>query len=296
MKRDFQQLPSQATPMPYSVSSLADLPGSLQQVARQSIGPMLKPVSICVFPGRTRLKNQDSWEYLDEQALLFTNEGVFQVQAPTSPHQDARIVHLCAADLLYARLSLILMHGCLELVDDNQARLVVEFNAAGFDIFKEGLQQLLGTPAGSNIVSIPDAPLTETLLHELGELSFKFKNGLSLYGLLPEEHVLGFVFQPALWRQRWHFSPLKMSETTLLALTDKQLIVVEEQFRSRFPAYGWIFSFFPRKVINKMVVTSSQRWQELMIELKGKAGLAARRIFLEGPNAFAWQELWSRYS
>jgi len=53
-----------------------------------------------------------------------------------------------------------------------------------------------------------------------------------------------------------------MSETTLLALTDKQLIVVEEQSRSRFPAYGWIFTFYPRKAINNIGVTSSKVWQD----------------------------------
>jgi hypothetical protein len=66
--------------------------------------------------------------------LLFADEGIFQVQAPTSPYQDARVVYLGALDLLYARLSLILMYGRLELVDDNFTRVVVEFNAAGFDI------------------------------------------------------------------------------------------------------------------------------------------------------------------
>jgi len=295
MKRDFQQLSSQATPMPYAVPSLADLPGSLQKAAIQSVGSTEKPILICVFPGRTCLKNQQSWEYVDEQALLFTGNGIFQIQAPTSPGQDARIIYLHALDLLYARLSLILMYGRLELVDESLSRVVVEFNAAGFDIIQAGLQELLGTSCGRNTFSIPNAPQTQTVLSELGKLSFKFKNGLYLYGLLPEEHVLGFVFQPAIWGQRWHLFPLKMSETTLLALTDKQLIVVEEQSRSRFPAYGWIFTFYPRKAINNIGVTSSKVWQGLIIESKSRVGLTDQRILLEQVNSFAWQELWSQY-
>ena len=295
IKRDFQQLPSQATLMPYAVASLADLPGSLQQAARQTVDSAIRPSSICVFPSRTRLKNQTGWEYVDEQVLLFTEEGVFQVQAPSSSHQEARITYLRAVDLLYARLCLILMYGRLELFDDSLTSVVVEFNAAGFDIIKPGLQQLLGTCGGRIMVTpTPEDGQTKTALGELGELSFKFKNGLYLYGLLPGEHLFGFVFQPAIWGQRWHFLPVKISETTLLALTDQQLVVVEEQSRSRFPAYGWIFTFYPRKAIKKFRINPTRPWQELIFELKSRAGLVDRRIVLEESNGFAWQELWSR--
>jgi hypothetical protein len=293
IKRDFQQLPSQATLMPYAVASLADLPGNLQRAARQYVSSAFRPSSICVFPSRTRLKNQNGWEYVDEQALLFTEEGVFQVKAASSANQTAPITYLRAADLIYARLSLILMYGRLELVDDSLTSVFVEFNAAGFDIIKPGLQQLLGAPGGRTITPLETAS-SKTVLDELGERSFKFKNGLYLYGLLPEEQVLGFVFQPAIWGWRWHFLPLKISETTLLALTDQQIIVVEEQSRSRFPAYGWIFTFYPRKAINKFGMNPTRRWQELIIELKSKAASIDRRIILEESNGSAWQELWLR--
>jgi hypothetical protein len=166
--------------------------------------------------------------------------------------------------------------------------------AAGFDIIRAGLQNLLGVSCGKNVVSTPDAPSTKTLLDELGELSYKFKNGLYLYGLLPDERVAGFVYQPSLWGQRWHLFRLKIAETTLLALTDKQLIVVEEQSRSRFPAYGWIFTFYPRKAIKNIAVSPGQGWQELVIEMNSRTGSIDRRILLAQPNVSAWQELWSR--
>ncbi len=295
LKKDFQQLPSQATPMPYSVTSLIDLPHSLQQPAMQSIGLTDEIISICVFPGRTCLKNWYSWEYVAEQALLFTNNGILHIQAPTSLHQVARIIYMRAADLLYARLSLLLMYGRLEFVDDCLSRVVVEFNAGGFDILQRGLQNLLETSCGRKFISTRQPPLTNTVLGELGSLSFKFKNGLYLYGLLPEEHLLGFVFQRGIRGWRWHLFPIQVSEKTMLALTDKQLIVVEEQSQSRFPAYGWIFTFCPRRVIEKFGVTSSGRWQELIVEMKSKAGLIDWRILLEQENVLAWRDLWARF-
>ena len=281
--------------MPYSVPSLAELPGSLQQAAMQSVYSKDELLSICVFPVRTYLKNWDGWEYVAEQALLFSRSGILHIQAPASRNHEARIVSLRAADLIYARLSLILMFGRLEFVDENLSRVVVEFNAAGFDIIRGGLQDLLETSCGREAIAIPGAPLTSTVLSDLGEISFKFKNGLNLYGLLPDERILGFVFQPGIWGQRWHVFPLKMSETTLLALTDKQLIVVEEKSQSRFPAYGWIITYYPRKAIERVDAAASRDWYELIIKMKSRGGLKDRRILMEQTNVLTWQRLWSQF-
>jgi len=300
MKRDFQQLPSQATPMPYAVSCLADLPGSLQEAARRSVNPGEALPSICVFPGRTHLKDMYRWENVPGQALLFTDKSVLHLQAPLSPDQAATTVCLPATDLLYARLSLILMVGRLELVDQSLSRMVVDFNAAGFNIIQPGLQHLLAAASRKNINPAPQADpevdRTEALLEQLGGLSFKFRNGLALYGLLPGERLLGCVFQPGLRGRHWRLFPYKVSETTLLVLTDQQLIIVEEQSRSRFPAYGWIFTFHPRHAVEKIAMTPSLPWQELTIGLKRLAGLNNdRNILLEAPNALAWRALWSQF-
>lgn len=212
IKRDSQQLPSQATPLPCSVGSLVNLPDSLRHLAMQSGEIANEPTSICVFPSRIRLKTWYSWEYIVEQALLFTTKGILHIKAPALPDQGAGIVHLRAADLLYTQLSLQLMYGRLELVDDCLSRVVVEFNASGFDVVQQGLQYLLGTSCPGNSVFNADAPLTETVLNELGRLSFKFKNGLHQYGLSAEEHLLGFVFQRSMWGRRWYLFPFRVQK------------------------------------------------------------------------------------
>ena len=281
--------------MPYAVASLGDLPGSLQEAARRSVNPGEALHSICVFPGRTHLKDMVRWEAVPGQALLFTDKRAFLIQAPFSPNQAATTVCLPAADLLSAHLSLILMYGRLELVGQTRLRLRVDFNAAGFHIIQPGLQQFLAAASANTALLSPAAEDTQTLLDELGGQSYKFRNGLALYGLLPGERLLGYIFQPGLRARHWRLFPYKVSETALLALTDKQLIIVEEQSRSRFPAYGWIFTFQPRHAIEKIALTPAPPWQELSIGLKGEAGLNDRHILLETPQALAWQEIWSQF-
>lgn len=293
MKKDFQQFPSTATPMPYSVESVGDLPRSLQQAASHVLELTDRPLSIFVIPATTRLKNWYGWERAPEQALLFTDDGVAHLQA-ISP-EDARSVYLKAADLRSTCLSLKLMNGRLELVDDCLSRVVVEFNAGGFELLQPGLQiLLLSSCKGSSIPPSP-IPLAETILEDIEKISYKYRNGLALYGLLPGEQLLGFVYQPAIWKKRWGLFSSKVTDATLLATTDKQLIVVEQRSNSRFPAYGWIFTFCPRTFIRTIGISSHEPWRELRIEMCMRAGFLDKSILLEQQNTLAWQDLWLRF-
>lgn len=279
--------------MPYSVESVGDLPRSLQQAASHVLGLTGQPLSISVIPATTRLKNWYGWERAPEQALLFTDDGVAHLQA-ISP-EDARSVYLKAADLRSTCLSLKLMNGRLELVDDRLSRVVVEFNAGGFEFLQPGLQNLLSTTCKSSSVPLPAVPSTETILEDIGEKSYKYRNGLALYGLLPGEQLLGYVYQPVIWKKRWRVFSSKLSDATLLALTDKQLIVVEQHSNSRFPAYGWIFTFCPRTFIHTIGISSQGQWRELRIEMCMRAGFLDKRILLEQQNMLVWQDLWLRF-
>lgn len=127
----------------------------------------------------------------------------------------------------------------------------------------------------------------------MGRYHSKFKNGLYLYGLLPNEHILGFVSQPGFWEQRWHLFSLKMSEITLPTLTVKQLIVVEEKSQSRFPDYGWIFTFYPQKAIERVGAAPNRDWHELIVKMKSEGGFKDRRILMDQTNVLTWSGLWS---
>lgn len=105
--------------------------------------------------------------------MLFSCTGILYIQAPALLNYEARIVSLRAADLIYTRLSLILMYGRLGFVNENLSQMVVEFNAAGFDIIRGGLHELLETSCGREAIAIPGASLTSTVLSDLGEISFK---------------------------------------------------------------------------------------------------------------------------
>lgn len=282
---------------PYLVENMADLPEELGQAVRDAPWLPEEIGSMFVVPPQAFMEGWFRRRYVPEQALLFTPDGVGHVQAPDEADGAARLTYLLAAGLLYARLSLLLLYGRLELfgrVNDGPGQAVVEFNTVGWHLLRPSLAGLL-LRAPARPGSHPPEPASPAVLAKLDRLPLKFINGLRHTALQPGESLLGFVFQPAIWTRRWRFFPWQVSATTLLALTDRQVIIVEEEKSGQQATYGYIFTFMPRAAVTAIEAQPGECWRELLIRLKQDAITAERRVTLEPPAAADWQELWRRY-
>lgn len=293
------RVPTGVRSHPYLVASLADLPEELRQLVqgtpwlREEIG------SIFVVPPQSFFKGWFSWRYVPEQALLFTPDGVLHVQSPVEPGQAAQAIYLRATSLLYTQLSLLLLYGRLELagrVNGALCRVVVEFNTVGWHLLQPSLQRLLclGWTQPDNSKPLAESSAT-AVMAKLDRLPLKFSNGLRLDALQPGECLLGFVFQPAIWILRWRFLRQQVSATTLLALTNQRVIIVEEEKNGQRASYGYIYTFIPRAAITHIEAQPGECWRELLIQLEQGAVTAERRVTLEPEPAADWQKLWQRY-
>jgi hypothetical protein len=282
---------------PYVLQGLVDLPASLQQAAGQWLKPDDPAKLILMIPRHTQtlLKNR---RYVPQQALLFTSQGVLHVQEKTSPDQPPLATYLRSADLLYAHHSLILLYGCLELggeVSGHLARIVVEYNTVGQQLLQPALQQFLRLAYGPAHAVEPHADLTNALLQNLAAQSLKFQSGLQFYALQPGEPLLGFVFQPRIVQRNWHLFSHPIAPATLLALTDREVILIEEE-RARGASYGWLITFCPRRCIAGIETMPKGEWQELCVHLARNNVTMDRRVTLENDTALAWETLWSGQS
>jgi len=279
---------------PYQAKNLTDLPVELRQLAERSLGldgqvDLIFVVPPQVFPG-------SSWggpRYVPEQALLFTPLGVLHVQSTAAPRQAGQATYLHGAELVYARLSLLLLYGRLELaglVNGVLSRVIVEYNTVGHDLLQPGLLRFLRLAWGPAQAQENDND-TETLLCRLGGRSFKFMNGLRYYALQPDEHLLGYVFQPRIVRRYWRVFHRQIAPMTLLALTENTLIVIEEEQIGRAPL-GWHFTFCPRICVSGIEAKPNKEWQDLYVHLvRGPVG-ADRRMTLDNETTLAWRALW----
>ncbi|MCQ3980621.1 MAG: hypothetical protein DPW09_45010 [Anaerolineae bacterium] len=281
---------------PYLVSSLAELPSPLQAAARQALAPTEQPHHIFLVPPQSFFRSWLSRRYVPPQGLLFTAQGVLHVQEAASPGEPAQATYLRGDDLLYVQLRLLLLYGRLELVglaNGALTRVVVEFNTVGFSKLQSGLRQLLPLTWGAAKLETSDT--LDKTLSELDELPLKFKNGLRLYGLQPDECLLGVIFQRSLWKRYGRVLPHQVSANTLLALTDHELVIIEEEKTDWKNPYGWILTFCPLACLKEFETMPEGAWQELQLRLARKGVEVERRVKLGPETALNWQELWSHY-
>lgn len=275
------------------------MPPSLRQPAEQALEPGEPIHSIFVVPAQIFLQGWFRARYAPEQALLFTSQGVLHVQDAATPGQPASVTYLRAPELVYARLSLLLLYGQLELIGqrgDTVTRIVVEFNTVREQLLQPGLHHLVQLALSQTPALAADPAQSQSALTRLGWLPLKFSNGLYYHGLQPGEHLLGFVFQPGIWTRRWRFFPHQVSATTLLALTDRQVIILEEEKKGKQANYGWMFTFCPLTGVAGMDLKPGEIWPELQIHLGRGSEVVKRRVILEEKQARAWQKLWTQYS
>ncbi len=175
------------------------------------------------------------------------------------------------------------------------ARIVVEYNTVGQRLLQPALQQFLRLGyEPSHAVECQD-DLTEALLRKLGAQSLKFRNGLQLYALQPDEQLLGFVFQAQIVQRRRYWFSRPIAPAALLALTDREVILIEEE-RVKGAAYGWLITFCPRGCVAGIETEPKGEWRELRVRLARNTVTMERRMTLENDTALAWETLWSGQS
>ncbi len=290
------------TDHPYLVAHLHDLPGSLAQLAGQALEADEPLETLFVMPPQALPKNfggRGGMHLAPERALLFTARGVLFVQDAGASGQPAQAVALHGDQLLYAHLTQILLYGRLELCaveHDALKRIVVEYNTVGHFLLQPALQRLLRL-AWDEPPGMPglDSDSTESVLEALGERSFKFKGGLRYHGLLPGERLLGCVFQPRILRRVLGIFPRLAEPAALLALTEHQILLIEEG-RTNATSYGWFITFCPRRCVTGIETAPHAAWQEVQVHLQKGSISAERRVIVENAAAQAWRDLWSSHA
>ncbi len=272
---------------PYEVSDLKDLPERFQQAAQ----PLLKPVepitSILMLPPQPFLGRRG----VPRQALLSTAQGILHIrdgQPPTA-------TYLHGESLLYVHYTLVLLYNRLELAGEVNGRLVhivIEYNTVGQHLVEIMLTQFLYLTYG---MAQPVASIREqndALLQKLETESFKFMNGLRHYALQRGERLLGYVYQPRIKQPLLHFFNRPIAPSSLLALTDKAVILIEEE-KVGGPSYGWVITLCLRKVVETVESRSNREWRNICIHLARNSVALDRQVMMENDKALDVESLWS---
>ena len=276
---------------PLMVKAVTDLPPELQSPAVAALAAQETLQTIIAFPAQI----QHGRTYVPKQALLFTPTNVIHLLASIWPGEEPQITRVDGGGLLYLKVSLLLLYGCLEIVAQGSTaptRLSMEFNTVAWDQIWPPVRRLLRASQAT-----PDAPEGKTgyapaVRQAFADLSLKFSNGVKLYGLLPSETLEDLVFQPGTWKRRGLFFRYPVTPNTLLMLTTNYLGMIQEAL---WIAQGWIFTYVPRHNITGIQSRPGEVWTELSIQLQRGGQSADYPLLLKNEAVAAWRERWTRH-
>jgi len=274
---------------PLILKDVCELPAELKSTALDSFAKSNAVETIISFPPQVHR----GWHYVPRQALLFTASDVIHSQASIWPGQEPQVTLLSGRDIIYMRVSLLLLYGLLEIVAAGQTspvRLRVEFNTvAWYPAMSRPSRKLLCAIQAVPEQSGGEIHLSEAAQTAVEKLPLKFFNGIHIYGLLPGEELKDLVFQPGTWKRWLLFFRRPVSPDTLLLLTSNFVVVIAEELGVK---QGWVISYIPRENISEMQSQAGGLWNELTIHLERNDQTEKYRLLLKDEAIQDWRALW----
>ena len=94
---------------PLIVKAVTELPPELQSPTVTALAAQEALQTIIAFPPQIRR----GWTHVPKQALLFTPTDVIHLLASIWPEEESQITRVDGSELLYLKVSLLLLYGCL---------------------------------------------------------------------------------------------------------------------------------------------------------------------------------------
>lgn len=284
--------------LPQVLSDIEELPQDLLELfktrARIKTGINL----IIYIPPQRFLKRFIGTRFVPEQALLFTENMVLQIQAKNGEKLEETVKTIKAGNISYIRMELLLLYGKIDIFQSqngninskvNDSKLITtEYNTTSFYMIKPGLRDLIkNTWKNGKNEKCVEKQLTNKNIEsaEFKRLPFKVKSGMRYYALHPEEYIQNMIFQPEVRRFR-----IKLIPKTLITFTNKQIIVLEDILSS---PYGWIITYF-QKSSNISFEINRGNSIVTLLDMNFEKGKKWKKIQLrfEEENVYKFLEYW----
>ncbi|MCS6827561.1 MAG: hypothetical protein NZ553_13180 [Caldilinea sp.] len=284
---------------PYLIASLDELPDGLRPSVEAALPPGTKLASGLVVPANYRSKTPDAEpEMIPAQALIFTGEGMWHIQAPTVDQPAPAPIYIQPDNIRWIRSSHLLLYGRLEIASAFQGEPVlldIEFNAVGWRQKDQNWRNLVAQAVGMPPIQAGVMPAPgdrdRALLSETPE---KFVDGLFRYGLYTGETLLAATFQPAVWQHHLIAFDEQRTPDTLLALTNASVLILSEEkaLVRHSDDLGMLITRIPRQAIVELQVEKGDLTDTVVFSLERGGVADAYRLSLAPDAAQAWLDIW----
>jgi hypothetical protein len=276
---------------PYIIKDMDELPIPLMQLAYNHMHLFDSFDFMIVIPDQTFLKGLFGRRFVPQQALLFYPEGILHLQDTKPQEKAGKVTWIEAEHLRWLCSSLLLLYGKLEITAEKGQevqKIEVEYNTVAHDLMKPYIQRFLKCSWSSDLERLNDQLRFDQA--SISHLPYKFQSGLRIYAVQPQEEICGLVFQPEILQPRLGFFRRKITPNTLIALTDRQIVLIQEEIAST-SNYGWVITHWPRQHIKDIHTEPLNEWQILQIQAGLSAEVEAKNITLAPDISKNWMQI-----
>jgi hypothetical protein len=284
---------------PYLIASLDELPDNLRLLVEEALTSSSMLASGLVVPANYRADAPEGDPHpVPAQALIFTRDGMWQVQAPADGQPAPAPVYIAPDAIRWIRSSHLLLYGRLEIAGAMQGKRVlldVEFNAVGWRQKDQNWRNLVTRSIGlppliSDTTPVPSKQ-DRAILHAAPE---KFVDGLFKYGLYTGETLSAAVFQPAVWQHHLIAFDEQLAPDTLVALTNASVLILTEEkaLVRRSNDLGLLITRIPRQAIAGMTIEPGGQVDTVVFALDRGGVRDQVRLVLAHDAAEAWTAAW----
>jgi len=253
---------------PFSIGNGFDMPKNLASILdnngfdyNEYEGSFIVPLQ--VYPDHGFVKRYVPW-----QALLFKNNVLVHVKDSLIADESGTANKACADNLAYLRLNHCLLYGKLDIVCSNGKsanHIEVEYNTTGYNILEPNLDRFLKASLNARNANAASNG-SKHVYDRLKNIPTKYQNGVYMYILQKDEVLLDFIYLPKLVR-KIGFIKINLTPNILLAITDRQLIIIQDDF-SIVSLYTWLLTYIPIDNVKDISFEKQSRFTKAVIKIK----------------------------
>jgi hypothetical protein len=276
------------------VNAIEDLPAAIGAEIRQHNDPCIRqiinlpPQEYPIWRAYWRIALPFGWRKTPRSVLAFGDQQITIVAGDPTGGLTTTVIPL--ADLVDIQVMTVLLYAWVEFhwVRNGQiAALRLEYNSVGENLIRRSLDQ------ARRQVTVPCRQRSRDPLYEADTFPLKFRNFLH-FSLLPGEHVEAAVYQPLLRRSSGRFRPV-IAPNRAVALTDQNLLIIEEDPHGTLHRYTVITRFYPLCRVTEVTFVQADDGLIWLQFQAGANGASYRtEIPLGAPNAERLRKYWEQ--
>ena len=243
---------------PIKLENAAKLPPPLDVQLTDLLGRDEQMQELVAIPADSAASRRGAWERTrGGQVLALTNQRVIVGVQAVRP-DEAPWVAFPYDTIISWEISQTLLYGRLDLsaeLDGQVVRTRIEFNTVGTELIVAALAPLECATLGVSRASRRRIPAGI-------DLPFKFGNFLA-DALLPDEQIHDLVFQAAIVVPLFRFWRRLITPGTVIAGTDRRLLVIREEAKLNADRYGYSSLTLPRRWAGGLIIDDDGTWLTL---------------------------------